>query len=197
MDSNKRVSMLADFNTLALLLIPVGIAINVVGGSIAKALQLPLFLDAIGTLMVGIIAGPWVGAATGLIHNVVLGLIMNPVMIPYAIVNMAFGLVAGFLAQAGWFEKPVRVFFAGLIIVAVAVIISAPINVFLFGGAAHGAAGLLTGYLIAIGTGIWRAVFTVEILRELADKLISVYAAFGIYKALPPSFLSKFPSREK
>jgi hypothetical protein len=39
-----------------------------------------------------------------LIHNVVLGLIMNPMMIPYAIVNMAFGLVAGFLARAGWFE---------------------------------------------------------------------------------------------
>lgn len=197
MDSNKHVSMVADFSTLALLLIPVGIAINVVGGSIAKALQLPLFLDAIGTLMVGIIAGPWVGAATGLIHNVVLGLIMNPMMIPYAIVNMAFGLVAGFLARAGWFENPARVFFAGLIIVGVAVLTSVPINVFLFGGTAHGAAGLLTGYLIAIGTGIWKAVFAVSFLRELADKLISVYAAFGIYKALPPGFLNKFPSREK
>jgi hypothetical protein len=39
MDLNKHVSMVADFSTLALLLIPVGIAINVVGGSIAKALH--------------------------------------------------------------------------------------------------------------------------------------------------------------
>jgi energy-coupling factor transport system substrate-specific component len=122
---------------------------------------------------------------------------MNPVMIPYAIVNLALGLVAGFLARAGWFENPVKVFFAGLVIVIVAVLTSVPINVFLFGGVAHGTAGLLTGYLIAIGTGIWKAVFAVSFLRELADKLISVYIAFGIYKTLPPRYLSKFPGREK
>ncbi len=197
MDSPKHSSVVANFNTLALLLIPVGIGINVVGSSIVRALQLPLFLDSIGTLLVGVIAGPWVGAVTGLVHNLVLGIILNPMMIPYAVVNLSFGLVAGFLARAGWFENPVRVFFAGLVVVVVAVLTSAPINVFVFGGAAHGAAGLLTGYLIAIGTGIWKAVFAVSFFRELADKLLSVYIAFFIYKALPPRFLNKFPGREK
>lgn len=190
---NKRISIISDFNTLALVLIPIGIAINYAGSLIVNSLQLPLFLDAIGTIMVGIIAGPWVGAATGLLHNLVFGLVFNPVMIPFAIVNLAFGLVAGFLARAGWFENPVKVIFAGLVIVAVAVLTSAPINVFLFGGIAHGSAGVFTGYLIAIGTGIWKAVFAVSFFRELADKVISAFVAYGIYKALPARYLSKFP----
>ena len=193
MNEKKPVPILSDFNTLALVLIPIGIGINYVGGVLVKALQLPLFLDAIGTLIVGIIAGPWVGALTGLIHNILFGLTVDPVFIPYAIVNLAFGLAAGFMARAGWFEKPVKVFFAGLVIVAIAVGTSVPIDVLVFGGASQGVAGVFTGYLIAIGMGLWKAVFATSIFRELADKLLSAYIAYAIYKALPSRYLTKFP----
>ena len=185
--------ILKDFNTLALVLIPIGIGINYVGGLLVKALQLPLFLDSIGTMIVGVIAGPWVGALTGLVHNIVFGLTVDPVYIPYSIVNLAFGLVAGFAARAGWFEKWYKVFLAGLVIVVVAVITTVPLDVILFGGAAQGAAGVIQGYLIAIGTGIWQTVATVTIFRELADKMLSVFITFFIYKALPARFLVKFP----
>lgn len=193
MNENKHPFIVRDFNTLALVLIPIGIAINYVGGLVVRALELPVFLDTIGTLIVGIIAGPWVGAATGLIHNLLFGLTVNPMSLPFAIVNMALGLAAGFMARAGWFEKPIKVFFAGLVIVAVSVLTSVPISVWLFGGAAHGPTGVITGYLIAVGAGIWKAVFAVSIFRELADKLISAYVAYGVYKTLPARFLARFP----
>jgi len=192
--TKKETPILRDFTTLALVLIPIGIGINYVGGLINKLLALPLFLDAIGTLVVGVIAGPWVGAVTGLIHNIVFGLTVDPVFLPYAIVNLAFGLAAGFMARAGWFKVWYKVFYAGLVIVAVAIITGVPIDVIFFGGVQQGAISALAwSYLMAIGVGVWKAVFAVSIFRELADKFISVFVTYFIIKALPPTFMRKFP----
>jgi energy-coupling factor transport system substrate-specific component len=192
--TKKETPILRDFTTLALVLIPIGIGINYVGGLINKLLALPLFLDAIGTLVVGVIAGPWVGAVTGLIHNIVFGLTVDPVFLPYAVVNLAFGLAAGFMARAGWFKVWYKVFYAGLVIVAVAIITGVPIDVIFFGGVQQGAVSALAwSYLMAIGVGVWKAVFAVSIFRELADKFISVFVTYFIIKALPPTFMRKFP----
>ena len=54
-----------DFTTAALTLMPVAIAINIAVGSITVALRLPIYLDSIGTVLVGALAGPWAGALTG------------------------------------------------------------------------------------------------------------------------------------
>jgi energy-coupling factor transport system substrate-specific component len=187
-------NILKDFTTLALVLIPIGIGINYVGGLINKLLALPLFLDSIGTIIVGIIAGPWVGAVTGLIHNIVFGLTVDPVFIPYAIINLAFGLAAGFMARAGWFSKWYKVFYAGLVIMALGVGLGVPIDVIFFGGVQQGAASAVVwSYLMAIGVGLWKSVFAVSIFREFFDKMISVFVAFFVVKALPPNFLRRFP----
>jgi energy-coupling factor transport system substrate-specific component len=186
-------SLFKDFTTLALVLIPVGIAINYVGGLLVKLLQLPLFLDAIGTVVVSIVAGPWVGALTGTLYNIIFGLTVDPVYIPYAICNIAFALIAGFMARSGWFEKWYKVILVAVFLVIGAVITSVPLDVLLFGGAAQGAAGIFQGYLIAIGVGIWKAVFATSIVREVADKTITAFVSYFIYKALPARFLSKFP----
>jgi energy-coupling factor transport system substrate-specific component len=54
-----------DFTTMTWVLIPVAIAINIAIGQIVVLLKLPVFLDSIGTVLVGIICGPWAGALTG------------------------------------------------------------------------------------------------------------------------------------
>jgi energy-coupling factor transport system substrate-specific component len=192
--AKKPISILRDFTTLALVLMPIGIGINYVGGLINKMLALPLFLDSIGTIIVGIVAGPWVGAVTGLIHNIVFGLTVDPVFLPYAIINLSFGIAAGFMARAGWFSKWYKVFYAGLVIMAIGIVEGVPIDVFFFGGVQQGAASALAWtYLMAIGVGLWKSVFAVSLFRELGDKMISVFVAYFVIKALPPTFLRKFP----
>jgi energy-coupling factor transport system substrate-specific component len=194
----KRIPVLSDFNSMAILLIPVGIAINYAGAAIVRTLQLPIFLDTLGTLLVGIIAGPWVGATTGILTNLITGLTSNPNSLPFMIVNIALGLAAGFMAQAGWFERGRTVFLAGLVIVAVGVVLSAPIVVFVFGGVPDSAgASLIWGTLMAIGMGLWKSVFATSILRELLDKLLSVYIVFGVYKAIPKRYLMMFPGYKR
>ena len=194
----KPIPVISDFSTMAILLIPLGIAINFAGRAIVQALQLPIFLDTLGTMLVGIIAGPWVGAATGILTNIVTGITTDPRALPFLIVNMAFGLAAGFMAQAGWFERWQTVILAGFVMVVVGVVLSVPIVVFLFGGVPDSAgASLFWAYLMAIGVGLWKSVITTSILRELADKLITVFIGFGVYKAIPQRFLLGFPGYKR
>ena len=97
----------ADFTTLTLTLIPVAIVINIVVGQIVQnVLKLPIYLDSIGTVLVAILAGPLAGALTGVLSNVLWGVIFStPVVIPFALTAAAIGLMAGFLAQLGWFKR--------------------------------------------------------------------------------------------
>ena len=67
-----------DLTTAVLTLMPVAIAINIAVGSIAVALRLPIYLDSIGTVLVGALAGPWAGALTGILSNFIWSILPIP-----------------------------------------------------------------------------------------------------------------------
>lgn len=67
------------FSTKALVLIPIAVGINLIGGTLCSTLKLPLFLDMIGTVLVACLSGPWVAALCGLITNLFLAIVTNPV----------------------------------------------------------------------------------------------------------------------
>ena len=60
------------FTTRVIALMPVAIAINIVlGYTVANILKLPIYLDSIGTILVGVLAGPIAGALTGILSNLI------------------------------------------------------------------------------------------------------------------------------
>ena len=61
--------------TYIAIMIPLGVAINYVGGQIASSLGLTIYLDSIGTVIVAAIMGPWVGAISGALYNIISALI--------------------------------------------------------------------------------------------------------------------------
>lgn len=91
-------------NSIALALIPLAIAINIIGGQVAKTLRLPIYLDSIGTVMSGVLLGPWVGLLTGLLSNTIWTLSgLDTFAIWFSPVAGLIGLVAGFAGRAGFF----------------------------------------------------------------------------------------------
>jgi energy-coupling factor transport system substrate-specific component len=87
-------SLKRDFGTLTLVLIPVAIAINIAVGQLIYTLKIPLYLDSIGTVLVGVLAGPWAGALTGLLSNLIWGLpALNVTYAPFAAVAAVIGLL--------------------------------------------------------------------------------------------------------
>ena len=95
-------------DSTALALIPVAIAINIAVGQIVQTLRLPLYLDSIGTVLVGALLGPWVALLTGALSNAVWSLTGLPNSAPaiyFAYVAAAIGLIAGFAGRAGLFQR--------------------------------------------------------------------------------------------
>ena len=98
-----------DLSTAALSLMPVAIAINIAVGSIVVALRLPIYLDSIGTVLVGVLAGPWAGAITGLLANLIWSILpvpggAGPTIAFFAPVAGVIGLMAGFWSSRGVFR---------------------------------------------------------------------------------------------
>ena len=56
----KKYSIKRFFN-VSVLIIPVGVAVNFVGGQLASILKLPMYLDTIGTIFAAMLCGPWLG----------------------------------------------------------------------------------------------------------------------------------------
>ena len=98
-----------DFTTATLVLMAVAIGINIAVGSITYALRLPLYLDSIGTVLVGVLAGPWAGALTGLLSNFIWSILpipggAGPNAAFFAPVAAVIGLMAGFWGSRGVFR---------------------------------------------------------------------------------------------
>ena len=60
-----------EVSTRALTLVALGITMNMVGGFIALQFKLPIYLDAIGTLMVASLLGPKYALLAGIGSNLV------------------------------------------------------------------------------------------------------------------------------
>jgi energy-coupling factor transport system substrate-specific component len=183
----------AEFSTKALVLIPICAGINLVGGAIAAGLKLPVFLDMIGTVVAAALAGPWVAATVGLITNIFLALVSNPVYLPYAAVSILVALVTGYMIRAGFFKSIWGVVLTCLAATAVSVVSASTVTVFVFGGAtgATGSSAVTAGLIATMGS-IWKGVITSALIENLIDRAIAFAVAYVILKRIPKRFISQY-----
>lgn len=184
------------FSLMVILLIPIAIAINIVGGQLTSILKIPVDLDMIGVILVGALAGPIPAAVTGVLTNLING-IMDPSWIPYAFCSFFIGLSAGLLSKYNMMNKIWKLIVSGIIIALVATITATPITVFFFGGSTGGGGSMLAAGLMATGVQIVQAVFSVYIVTECIGKMISIFVAYIIIKVLPERTLVKYRFGEK
>jgi energy-coupling factor transport system substrate-specific component len=189
--------MQRSFNTLTLALIPVAIAINIAIGQIIVLLKLPIYLDSIGTVLVGLLAGPIAGLITGGLTNIIWGVSgLNPTYTPFFYVAAVIGLMAGIFARMGWARTLWMWALGGLITGVVAAIISAPTSAIVFGGVTGAGTDLIVAALRASGAGIMQATFGQGIVSDPLDKLATFVIVWLIVKALPLRLQVRFPNAE-
>jgi len=173
--------------TYVIALVPAAVALNVVGSLIRRTLNLPVFLDMIGTAVVAMTAGPWWGALAGAMTNIILGFIASPVSLPFALANVTGALIWGYGVRWGMGKTFTRFFILSLIVAVCVSLVSVPINVFVFGGATGHFGDIMTAAFLGMGQSLLLAVFSSNILTSLADKVISSFIALAILEALPPA----------
>jgi hypothetical protein len=118
------------FDTRTIVLIPIAIAINIVlGQTVGNVLKIPMYLDSIGTILVGVLAGPIPGLVTGLLANLIWTYVLPPPFhsdfaAPFAIVAAEIGFLSGIFGQLGFFRSRPnadwgRIAMAALIVIVV------------------------------------------------------------------------------
>src|SRR6476620_8204320 len=128
-------SITSQFDTRTIVLIPIAIAINIIlGQTVSAALKVPVYLDSIGTILVGVLAGPVAGAITGGLANLIWTYVLPPPLqsayaAPFFIVAVEIGLLAGFFGRLGFFRSrpstpPAELAIGALVVVAVVAVIA-------------------------------------------------------------------------
>ncbi|BCT76034.1 hypothetical protein SCMU_18760 [Sinomonas cyclohexanicum] len=177
--------------TVTLALIPVALVLNIVLGQFVGSTLLPIYLDSIGTVLVGFLAGSAAGAATGLLSTIVWSF-FNPTLIPFAAGAAVIGALAGLAARLGAVRRMWWLPIAGLVTGAVAAVIGSTVAVAVFGGTSTGATGAVIAVFRATGDSLVDSVVKGAILSDLADKLVTFVSAAAIAYALPRRATQRF-----
>ncbi len=185
------VGVARQFTTSTYALIPIAIAINIVMGQLVGSLGLPIYLDSIGTVLVGVLVGPLAGAATGGLANII-WLLFNPVAMPFAVVAIMIGLLAGTFAGLGWFKRFYFVPIAGLITAVIAAIMSSPLSAFIFNGVTGSGTDAFVAAFRAAGNSILAAATLQGLISDPLDKLLTFMIAYLIIVALPSRLRARF-----
>src|SRR5207244_8655735 len=117
-----------DLGSVGLVMIMGSLGLNFAGHAIAVTFHLPVFLDSTGTVLAGVIAGPWVGGSVGFISNLLSSNTIDPIAAPYGIVAFAVGFAAGLARYLNWQKRASGWVALWLVTFAIASLVSTPLN---------------------------------------------------------------------
>lgn len=182
-----------EFNTFSIVLIPVAIALNIAVGTFVVNAHVPLYLDSIGTVLVGVLVGPWAGALTGFLANLVWTMTgLYPPSFAWAGVAAIIGILSAVFARSGWFKIWWRASLAGLITGVISALLSAPIAAYVFGGVTGTGMDTLVGAFRAAGFDMLGANMAQGVVSDPIDKMLTFFIVWALLLALPARFKARF-----
>ncbi len=177
-------------NITAIIICAAGIGLNLLLNAIVTGLNLPLYLDTVGTVAVAVMGGYLPGVIVGFATNMI-KTISDPAALYYGVLNVLIAFSATFLADRGWHKKIQGM--AGMVLV------------FTFIGGGLGSLipwfmeGLsfdsesLSGLIYDAGvTSLGAAHVLSSLIMDLPDKIITVLLAILIVRFVPAGFLRHF-----
>jgi energy-coupling factor transport system substrate-specific component len=176
-----------------LALIPLAVAINVAIGRIVAELSLPVYLDAVGTVLVSALAGLGAGVATGLIGQVLTSFVSGYVWLAFAPIQVLIAFLAFVAARRGGFKNVgVSIAWGGLLGLLGGAL-SAVISYLAFKGVTAGGVTFVTTILVGIGLDLPWAITVSSITTDVLDKALA-FALVGVaLRSLPLRMISRYP----
>ena len=158
------------------------VIVNFAGRSFAAWLELPLWLDSIGTIFAAYVLGPICGAAVGCTQNIIF-FFWNSYSIAYCFTSIAIGLGAGYAARRKNFET-----FFGTASVAggitiVSALISSLLATFLFDYNIGNVWGNgVRDFLLEKGIPKFASTAIGELYIDFLDKIVTVFIIFFLIR---------------
>lgn len=170
-------------------MVALAVCINVAGGQIALILHLPIYLDSVGTILTGVLFGPFYGMVPNLLSGIVMGMTTDIYSLYFAPVGMVTGFMAGIAARLmrkGIGERWTALWLPALFVTVPGTIASSFICAGLFGGITSSGSTILVQLLSHAGLGMTASVFAVQIMTDYLDRFISLYLVGALVRIMPP-----------
>ena len=169
-----------------------GILLNIAGAQLTATTGLVLYLDSIGTVVASIFGGYVPGILVGFATNLIKSFFDGP-SIYYGLINILIALFAAYFVSHGWMDKLRKVIVPVLATGLIVGSISSILTWFLYGFATEGiTADLAAWFHKNTFLGMFPSQIVADVSIDLADKLITFYAAFIIYQVVPHRFRPNF-----
>lgn len=150
---------------------------------LASPLDLPVYLDMVGTAVAAIAFGPWHGAAVA-IGTGLTGPLFEDGILAFTLVNIAGALVWGYGVRRWRLGRDILGYFVLNLMTATACsLVATPILVVIRGGA-YGSVGRIAESLQTGGMPFLAATFTSNISTSILDKLLTGFLALAIFAFL-------------
>ncbi|MGN0373253.1 MAG: ECF transporter S component [Enterocloster sp.] len=187
-------------------LIALAVCINIAGGQAALVLRLPIYLDSIGTILIGVLLGPFYGMIPNLLSGIAMGMTADIYSLYFAPVGMVTGFMAGLVSGAvrgrygcekmtggesadGKYGKRAAgiaaVLSAAIAVTVPGTVLSALICAKLFGGITSSGSSILVQLLSHTSLSMTASVFIVQIVTDYLDRVISLYLVAVLVRVLP------------
>lgn len=172
-------------NIKKLTFIAIAVAINIVGSKIALLLNLPIFLDSIGTMLAGIALGSFAGAVAALVGGLINGVLGDIYAIYFSLSGVLMGLLAGLLLHNKKHDI-VSIIWKCILIVLPASALSACIETILFDGITSAAVTtFIVQALAQTGLKLFGSAFLTQFITDYIDKLFAIILVEVALKRLP------------
>ena len=180
---------------LTLTFIPLAIAINVALGAIVKALNMPLYVDSIGTILATLLFGWKKGAIVGVLGFALLSVFNHPFAVYFSLTQIVIAFYIDYAGRKGWFKNALSTIGTGVILGVITAVCSAPISILIFQGATGNGAALVTSFFAQMGNQIVESIFFAGFSIEPFDKILQCLLSYFLLRSIPDSLLEKFPSK--
>lgn len=174
--------------------IVVAVGINFGIGSVVKLLQLPIYFDAIGTIMATILIGWRAGSIAGSLSFLLMTVTgIGPFHIYFIGTQIGIAIFINQAAKQQFLKGNIRKIITGIVLGIVAAIISAPVIVYLFKGVEGNGPSLITAFLMSTGNTILESVLLKGLSIEPLDKTLQLFLSVLLINSLPKRIKSIYP----
>ena len=154
------------------------ILLNFVGRLVTDWLQMPIWMDSIGTAVMSYVYGPVCGSIVGAAMNVLCAF-SRPVNLYYALTSVAIGTTIGICAKKGFFKSVFGTLTVAFLVTILSVTISTPLNYMFSGGAIDNIWGdSVAAFLQEMGCSRILSIFLGQLYLEFLDKVITLLFLF-------------------
>ncbi|AYW48404.1 ECF transporter S component [Tetragenococcus osmophilus] len=161
-------------NTRSIVLMAICIVLNIVCSNFILMLRIPVYLDAIGTILAASLLGPVSGMIVGGTTGVLMGVTTDIFSLFFMPVQLITGAIAGVLYNRMQGNQLKNSWWFALAISLPGTILSTIITVILFNGITSSGSSIIVQLLYGAGMSQSLAVFLVQVATDYLDKLLTV-----------------------